>query len=39
MSGTTLIWVLIIIALLFKPSLAGLILLGLFLWLLFGNSR
>jgi len=39
MDGFTLIMVLVIIALLFKPSLGGLILLGLFLWLLFGKSR
>ncbi len=39
MSGTTIIIVLVIVALLFNVKLGGLLLLGLLLWLLFGNNR
>lgn len=37
MSGMTIIWVLIIVALLLKPSLGALVFLGFLLWLFFNR--
>ncbi len=39
MSGETIIFVLIIAALLFNVKLGGLLLFGLLLWVLFGDRR